>query len=195
MQANILVFDIETKHSFDEVGGRNNLEKLGVSLVCAYDYLISDYLFYMEDEIPKFMERLAKRPMLVGFNSKKFDIAVLQPYAGSFDLSSLPHIDLMESLQKVLGHRLSLQSVAMATLNKGKAGNGMDALVYYREGNWEKLKHYCMEDVKITKEIYEYGAKHGEVLYLSKYGHGKARAPVDWPMPESQPAPSQYDLF
>jgi hypothetical protein len=34
----------------------------------------------------------------------------------------------------------------------------------------EKLKQYCLMDVKITKEIYDYGVKYGRLFYSSPYG-------------------------
>ena len=81
MKANAIVFDIETQKTFDEVGGHKNLDKLMISLLGAYDYLNNEYISYKEDELKFFLERLAKRPLLIGFNSKKFDIPVLKPYA------------------------------------------------------------------------------------------------------------------
>lgn len=194
MPKNIVVFDIETKLSFDEAGGRNNFEKLGVSLIGMYDYLTNKYEAFEENEIDKFVERLFNKPLLVGFNSKKFDIAVLQPYVKNINLTSFDHLDIMEEIQKVLGHRLSLQSVAEATLGVGKSGNGLDALVYYRNGEIEKLKKYCLQDVKITKDVYEFGAKNSQLFYVSKYGNQKSIVKVNWKMPEED-GPSQFALF
>lgn len=195
MPANIVVFDIETKLSFDEVGGRNNLAALGISVLGMYDYLDDSYKIYCENELDAFIERLSKKPMLVGFNSKKFDIPVLKAYAKGFALNSLSHLDIMEEVQKALGHRLSLQSIASATLGLGKTGSGLDALKYFREGNFDKLKKYCLNDVKITKDIYEHGANNKELYYTPKFGTGKARVEVNWSAPNSEAQPSQYDLF
>ena len=195
MPANIVVFDIETKRSFDEVGGARNMAQLGISLLGAYDYSTNQYTSYLENELGSFLERLAKRPKLIGFNSKKFDIPVLQPYAGDFNLSEIPHLDLMEELTNVLGHRVSLQSVATATVGAGKSGSGLDALKYFKEGDFESLRKYCLDDVRLTMEVYEYGANHGEVFYTPKFGSGKARAPINWPKPEDSKPPSQFDLF
>lgn len=175
---NIIVFDIETKHTFDEVGGGRALEKLGISVLGAYDYKTDEYVIYEETELQKFEARLQQKPLLVGFNSRKFDTPVLQAYM-HFDLSkNLPQFDLLEEMVKALGHRVSLDSIASATLGRKKIGHGLDAIKYYRNGEMEKLKKYCLEDVRITRDIYEYGAKNRELFYTSKFGGGKAKAAV-----------------
>lgn len=179
MSRNIVVFDIETKNAFDDVGGRNNLPALEISVLGAYLYSSNEYKIFDEKELPEFEKILQKKPLLVGFNSRRFDTPILQAYM-HFDLKGLAQLDIMEELANILGHRVSLDSVAQATLGRSKTGSGMDAIKYWRNGEIEKLKKYCLEDVRITKEIYEYGAKHGELFYTPKFGTAKGRAPVHW---------------
>ena len=91
--------------------------------------------------------------LVIGFNTKYFDYAVIQPYLKEVIIKSLPSCDLMEDVTNVLGHRLSLDSIAQATLGTQKSGHGLDAIRYFREGNMEKLKSYCLDDVRITRDI------------------------------------------
>ena len=113
-----------------------------------------------------------------------------------FNLSELPHVDIMEELHKTLGHRVSLESVATATLNEGKSGNGLMAIEYYRNGDFENLAKYCLDDVRITKDVYEFGIQNAHVFFTKRYGNGTARVNVDWKSPDAiAPDPSQYDLF
>lgn len=176
---NIIVFDLETQRSFDEVGGRDNFDKLGISVLGAYLYKTDEYAMFEESELKNFEELLVSRPLLVGFNSRRFDCAVLQPYVHT-DLAKMPQLDILEEFVKVAGHRVKLESIAQATLGAGKSGSGLDALEYWHNGEIDKLKRYCMDDVKITREVYEYGAKNGELLFMHKYKRGKARVPVSW---------------
>ncbi len=197
MGKNIIVFDIETKDAFSDVGGRDNFRKLGISVLGAYDYEKGDFIIYEESELGHFAERLQKNPLLVGFNSRRFDVPILQEYI-PFSLSKLPQLDIMEELVKVLGHRVSLDSVAQATLGISKSGSGLDAIRYYREGRMDELKKYCLDDVKITRDIFEYVAKNGELFFTSKYGSGKRRAEVKWQIahPDELKGPDpQQSLF
>ncbi|PIU57928.1 MAG: helicase [Deltaproteobacteria bacterium CG07_land_8_20_14_0_80_38_7] len=179
MAKNIVIFDIETQRSFEEVGGRDNLNKLGISVLGAYLYSSNEYVIFEEKELPEFEKILQKKPLLVGFNSKKFDCTVLQPYM-NFNLKLIPQFDILEEISNTLGHRLSLDSIAKATLKVSKIGSGLDALKYWANGEIDKLKKYCLKDVEITKNVYEYGAANGYLLYTSKYGNTKARVNVNW---------------
>lgn len=195
---NIVVYDLETKHTFDEVGGgRDAVEKLGISVLGAYDYVTDEFLMFEEKELDQFEKRLQDKPLLVGFNNKKFDTPVLQPYM-RFDLKVIPEFDILEELAKILGHRVSLDSVASATLGKTKIGHGLDAIRYYRNGEMDKLKKYCLEDVNITKQVYEYGAEKSELFYTPKFGTGKSRVEVIWTIAhpeEGSEASLQQSLF
>ena len=99
MGQNIIVYDIETKYTFDEVGERENFDKLGISVLGAYDYRSRNYVVYEESELREFELRLMDRPLLVGFNSRRFDTPILQHYI-PFDLGKLPQLDIMEEVMK-----------------------------------------------------------------------------------------------
>ncbi len=191
---NVIVLDLETKFTFDEVGGRDKFDKLGISVAGVYDFETRQFEAIEEKDLKKLEDRLANKPLVVGFNSRRFDMAVLKPYV-HFDPQTLPQLDIMEEIQKVVGHRVSLESVARATLNAGKSGDGLDAIRYYRNGEIDKLKKYCLDDVRITKELYEYGCKHKELFFTDRYGSGKKRVALSWELPVSEPPASQMSLF
>jgi DEAD/DEAH box helicase domain-containing protein len=70
-----------------------------------------------------------------------------------------------------LGFRVKLDSIAEATLGRKKIGHGLEAIKWWRSGDKEKVMQYCLEDVKITKDIYEYALKNGHLKYME---NGKA---------------------
>lgn len=178
-----LVLDLETKKTFDEVGGHHNALKLGVSLVGVYSYARDQFRGFREEGFDELKEWLARADLVIGFNSKNFDFTVLQPYFSNFDLSKLPHLDILEEVVYALGHRLKLETIAQATLGRGKSGDGMDAINFYRTGDWKALEKYCLDDVRITKEIYDYGLAHGHIWYTSEGGREKIK--VRWAQGET----------
>jgi len=192
MPHNQIVLDLETKKSFDEVGGFRNLVDLGVTVVGTYFYGTGRYRAFRENEMTELEEFLSKASRVIGFNVKRFDFPVLQPHLKHIRLNDMPYLDLLEDLEKILGHRVSLQSVATATLNEGKSGSGLDAIQYYRTGDFEKLIKYCLDDVRITKDVFEFGKKLGYVSYLSKDGRNKLNAKVEWKDPVP---PANLSLF
>jgi len=199
-----LVLDLETKRTFDEVGGRNALDKLGISVVGIYRYETDKYECYLENDFGKLQNLLIDSSLIIGFNHIWFDMPVLQPYL-SIDVKKLPCFDIMQDMQNILGHRIGLDAIASATLGQGKIGSGLDAIRYYREGRWEELKEYCLKDVEVTKQVLDYGIKNKRVQFKSKYGGNVKEVNVNWAAYgpkkaahlkiQAEPEPAQYKLF
>ncbi|MFH1801105.1 MAG: ribonuclease H-like domain-containing protein [Candidatus Omnitrophota bacterium] len=178
---NILVLDVETQKSFKEIGKSKamSLSKLKISVVCVYDFLTGKYAFYEEKDIMKFEQRLQAADLLVGFNIQRFDLPVLQPYLFK-TVDQFPVLDLLDDIEKARGHRASLDSIARATIKEGKSGDGVEALTLFKEGRMEELKKYCMDDVRLTKNIYEYGCREGKIYFTSTWDFKTHEIPVDW---------------
>lgn len=158
-----VVFDIETENIFQEVGS-NDPTALDISIVGAYDSATDTYESYAVQELPKLWPVIEQADTLVGYNSDHFDIPLLNKYYPG-DLTHIKSIDLMAEIRNVLGRRLKLDSVAEATLKVNKTGHGLEALEWWRNGEEEKVRKYCLDDVRITKELYEYMLKNKEVNY------------------------------
>lgn len=178
MTPRTIVFDIETQREFAEVGGAQNRHLLGVAIIGYYDSLEDRYIALEERDVLAFGKVLKSADLVVGFNSEHFDLPVLQPYL-PFDVAKLPSLDLMRELERVLGHRVSLDACAEATLGKKKSGDGLQALRWFREGKVEQVKAYCLDDVRLTRELYEYGCANGEVFFTGKQGERRV-VPVTW---------------
>ncbi|HPR63577.1 MAG TPA: ribonuclease H-like domain-containing protein [Thermoanaerobaculia bacterium] len=173
-----VVFDLETKRSFAEVGGRDRMQDLGISLGVVYDFSDDTYHVYRDDEIEGLVRHLLRASLLIGFNVDGFDIPVLGPYL-PVPAPRFKTLDLMGEAKKPLGFRPSLNKLAGATLGESKAGDGLEALRWYREGRWDDLIHYCKEDVRITRDLYLYGRDHGYLLFPERDGQ-IVRVPVNW---------------
>lgn len=173
-----IVLDIETQKGFHDVD-RKKLHLLKVSVACIYDSKTNTYLAFEEKEMSRLEEALKQADLIIGFNIRDFDFEVLAPYFMT-PIKNFPVLDLLVEFEKVRGHRISLQSLAQATLQTSKSGSGWDALQLFKDGKIEELKKYCMDDVKITKDIYEYGLKHGKVLFISNRDYQTHEVPIAW---------------
>ena len=173
-----VILDVETQKGFNEVD-RKKLHLLKVSVACLYDSRTNQYLSFEEKEMLKFEEYLKKADLLIGFNIRDFDMEVLSPYLIT-PIKNFPVLDILVEFEKVRGHRISLQSVAQATIGESKSGSGLDAIKYFQEGRMDELKKYCLDDVRITKEVYEYGLKHGKINFVSNRDYQKYEVPVNW---------------
>ena len=175
---NFVVLDLETQKGFNEVD-RKKLHLLKVSVACIYDSATDKYLAFEEKELSKMEDYLRKTDLIVGFNIRDFDFEVLQPYMLT-SLKTLPILDILVEFEKVRGHRISLQSVAQATLKSSKSGSGLDAIHHFKEGRMDELKKYCFDDVRITREVYEYGLKHKKILFISNRDYQTYEVAMNW---------------
>ena len=186
MAKDVIVFDLETKKEFAEIGGRDHPELLGVSVLGAYSYLKDKYFVYEESELPEFEKMLKDAGLLIGFNIKSFDLPVLQPYVG-FDLKQIPVLDLMDAVVLATGFRVSLDNLAKNTLGLAKSADGLEALEWFRQGRIQEVKDYCLKDVEVTKKLYESGRDSGRIKFVSRQSPEAVSISVSWPksLPES----------
>ena len=159
-----IVFDIETSNTFQDVASTDPTA-LDLSVVCIYDYETDKYQSFTKETLSELWPIFEKADMIIGFNSDHFDIPILNKYY-SGDLTKIKSLDLMKDIKKSLGRRIKLDTIAEATLGRNKTGHGLEALVWWRNGEKQKVIDYCMEDVKITKDIYEYALKNKSLKYL-----------------------------
>lgn len=172
-----LFLDVETIKTFDAVGGYFP-EKLGVSFTGAIERLgfpdtgggVETRYELFEKDLPKLWPVLEQVDLIIGFNLDGFDLPALSPYYRG-DIKKLPTLDLLTLVKDKLGHRLSLDALAKETLGVQKSGVGLDAIKYYETKQFTKLAQYCMRDVEITRDLYDYSRQHGKLKYLNHWNN------------------------
>ena len=176
---NAVFFDLETQNLFQDVGGRDHIEKLRVACAVTWSTQRNAHAVYWENDVPALIEELKSATRIIGFNLRGFDYKVLQPYSPETRFASLPTLDLLSELYKTLGFRISLDSIAGATLGETKTADGVQSVAWFRAGQLEKIAEYCKVDVDITRRVYEFGRDKGHIFYRSKLG-GKLKVDVKW---------------
>jgi DEAD/DEAH box helicase domain-containing protein len=176
---NIVYFDLETQKSAEEVGGWHNIREMRMSIGVTYSTVRGEYKIYGERDVNQLIEELRRADLVVGFNSQRFDYAVLQGHNDFFDHEQVPTLDIMVDLQSKLQHRLSLDSVAHATFGVEKTSEGLQAIRWFREGRMLDIAEYCCFDVKITRMVHEFGRANRQIYFTNKFGK-KIAVPVTW---------------
>lgn len=191
-----LVLDVETKHTFDEVGGFFP-DRLGISFVgvCVREGSSGsgEMMGFFEDDLPKLFPLLERADVVIGFNVDGFDMPTFTSYYKG-DIGSIPTLDLMLKIKDSVGHRIGLDAVAQETLGVGKTGDGLDAIKYFRTGQFDKLKDYCLQDVAVTRDIYDYGLSKGAVKFRNKWNR-LIECPVDFSFTPQKNAGVQMSLI
>jgi DEAD/DEAH box helicase domain-containing protein len=175
---NDLFLDLETQKSIQEVGGRDNIRLLRMSVGVTFSTAINEFRSYTEKDVPTLIADLKAADRVIGFNLLKFDYPVLKFYTQE-RLSDLPTLDLLEDIYNKLGFRLGLDALASATFGANKSADGLAAIRWFREGKIDQLIAYCRDDVAITKQLFEAGRDKGFVQYVDRDGRTK-RINVTW---------------
>jgi|SRR3989344_8322832 len=158
-----VVFDIETKNFFNDVG-KNDPALLDIALVAIHDSETNSYSSYLEEDLAKLWSILERADILIGFNSDHFDIPLLNKYYPG-DLTKIKSIDILQEIKNVYGRRMRLDQLAEGTLSKNKSGGGADAMDWWKLGDIERVRAYCIDDVKLTKELYDYALSNNKLIF------------------------------
>ena len=198
-----VIFDTETKKFFDEFTGYD-ASKLGVSITSVYFRTLDENLKEIEGKMQSFWERdfgemfklFEKADRIIGFNSIGFDVPALSPYLPSH-WPKLKHFDILAEIKKVEGKRMSLDSLAKATLSSTKNDSGENAIKYWNEGTPEalaKLKKYCEMDVALTRDIYDFAIKNKYLKYKNFWNEIN-EVKLDFSYPQISTSILQNSLF
>lgn len=172
----LVVLDLETKKLFHEVkNGKHEL--LEVSVCGIYDGATDSLKAFLEAELSEIWPILENADLIVGYNIKKFDYRVLSPYYKG-DLYKLATLDLYEVVKENLGFALPLDALAHATLGVRKSGSGLKAVKLFKEGRIGELKDYCLDDVKITRDLFFYAKDKGHLKFFD-FANTLKEIPVD----------------
>ncbi len=172
-----IYYDLETQLSAVEVGGWNNIQAMRISIAvtwCERDL----FRLWDEETAGRLIDYLSGFGSVVSFNGDRFDSVVLSRYGGVSAINQ-HSFDVLVDLSRRLGHRVSLDAVAQATLGVGKTADGMIALKWWKEKEIDLLAEYCRQDVQVLKDVVQYGRAHGHVKYSDRYG-GTRSVNVEW---------------
>jgi DEAD/DEAH box helicase domain-containing protein len=203
MQSFEVIFDTETKKFFDETTGYD-ASKLGVSITSVYSRTLDDdyneiegkMQSFWEADFPEMFKLFEKADRIIGFNSIGFDIPALSPYLPPHWPKLTTHFDILDEIRKVEGKRVSLDSIAKATLGSTKNDSGENAIKYWLAGDPEsltKLRVYCEMDVEITTRIYDHVMKNKTLKYID-FWNETHEVKLDFSYPPPEPV-SQSSLF
>lgn len=165
-----IYMDAETQRVADEVqGGWENIRAFGLSVAVTWD-AANGYREWYEMDAGRLIGELRAFDRIVTFNGLRFDLEVLSAYG---DVSELRRksLDLLQDLKRRLGFRVSLQSLAQATLGKAKTASGLDAVKWWRSADpalRQRVVDYCRMDVEILREVVAHGRREGFVKIPSQ---------------------------
>ncbi|MBU1920459.1 DEAD/DEAH box helicase, partial [bacterium] len=165
----VVVFDLETQLSADEVGGWNQARQMRVATGVVWDSRADEFFVYDESQTEELIEHLKRADLVVGYNCMRFDYEVLRGYTFE-NLRLLPTLDLLDVVTKARGGRLKLDSLGKATFGLGKTADGLQSLQWFKEGKLDLIIEYCKQDVALTRDLLLFALKNGYLFYSHRQG-------------------------
>jgi uncharacterized protein YprB with RNaseH-like and TPR domain len=190
-----LVFDIETQNIFQDVGS-NNPADLDIAVVGIYDYESNKYETFTQEEFPKMWPYFQRAELLITFTGEHFDIPLLNKYykkENLGDLKEIKSLDVLKEIRAQYGRRMKLDQIAEGTFGVNKSGIGFDAVRWWNEGKIDEIRKYCLDDVKITKDVYEFAMKNKKLMF--KEGPFTKEIKLDTKHWEPEPEVKTKSLF
>lgn len=176
----IAIFDTEIKNVIDNVNVTwKTHDKMGVSVLVIFDYETMRYRVFEDRNIHEGLDILTTHDLVSGFNTVKFDWELLKAsYPDYFanhgaklskDYDVLREIWISKGLDPDTfvpythgGYKLD--DVAFETLGLRKTGDGAQAPHLYQQARIAELHDYCIQDVRVEKELFEFAVKYGYVV-------------------------------
>ena len=125
------------------------------------------------DLLRQFWRTIRPDDYLIGHNLLGFDLPYIQARSvvckvkasSSFDLRRYSTASVYDTMQVWANWDRQrfpkLETLAAALGFEGKAGSGDQVVKWYEANDWQRIKDYCMQDVRLTREVYrrfkEYG--------------------------------------
>ncbi len=162
----VVVWDLETQRTFEEVGGRKPWE-LGLAVAVAWRSDRNTFEAFRATESRDLIKLLRGAVLLVGYNTIDFDVRVMEPHGLNKRLwGELRHLDLFDKIRSATDAWPKLDDVARCTLGRGKSGRGLESVSWFRAGQIDRVIEYCARDVELTRDLY-WTALQGATLHFT----------------------------
>jgi len=170
-------FDLETRKHAKELhpdtdAGWEALRRGegGISALAIFDSAEDWTYLYDDHTIQAAARHLESFDCVVGFCSSKFDVPAIEGVLGR-SLALRRHEDLYVNIVQAAAHRgivgasgdFKLDTIARLNLGRTKVEHGEHAPELARKGQWARLFHYCMDDVRLTRDIFRLIRSRGSI--------------------------------
>lgn len=179
-----VVFDIECREDVDMKRNHfSQAQHLGIAVACAQSYDGEFKDFVHDHSAGRLVNYLAAFDYVITYNGIGFDYPLLGGcFLDEYDLRAPKiienlfkgrTIDLCKDFHEAVGARVSLNNVAIPTLNIQKSMDGGLAPSNFRKGKILEVIQYCRHDVHMTHELFKKACAGETLKVLNKEGQTK----------------------
>ena len=197
----VLALDIETENYSWEVGGWDRTHLFEPTVVATWDgseaHLFSKNALTVEGATlhplhPRDIgEHLLKHTeaggVIVGHNIAGFDLPVLRDALDCHEAGALLGKqdtcvrDTARLFRSAAKHAVALEELCKHTLGAGKSGmSSIEAPAAWREGRFDEVAKYCLDDARLAYDLYAHGCSDGFVKARSRDTGAVVEIEVAW---------------
>lgn len=187
----LIVYDVELCDVVRKKEDWKRINQDWFGSAVAYSYRKNQYFFFLHKSSLPSLKALLHNSYTISFNGINFDSKVIlgrerivSLYNGwktgvvirdgatkwmEYDLFTQCLKGIFKSDNDLIASKrispggCKLGDIASATLNIGKSGNPADAPILYKQRKFDTLLAYNLQDVRVTKALFEYVIRHGSV--------------------------------
>lgn len=161
----MLFLDTELQTTVEEAGGWKAAKSGEAGLAAAITVDSSGRVrIYDAATIEDLAVEVEDADTVVTFNGTGFDLPLIAAVAGR-SVRPRCHIDLLSVVTRGIKEKgWTLDEICQRTLGYGKSKRGAMAPALAKAGRWGELFDYCLQDVYLTKELYEFIKANGFVV-------------------------------
>jgi len=175
----ILVLDLQTRRSFEDVGGKKAIHDMGIAVATVYQNFTDQISHFFEDDHERLILELKNSSVIFGISLNKFIFRLLNHFA-NFDLNSLPNIDLINCFKQQLHTHDPLQGLFLGTLGRKKFFyNETHSPKLFKLDKLDEIKLIGKQNVEDLNRLLQFGLHNGYVYFLDAKGL-RWKIAVDW---------------
>lgn len=174
-----IILDVESAKTVEQVGGWGNVGKLGIGVAAVFREYQESYRLYGSGDWLALRQTILNADEICGYNIWGFDLPliwemgkkefwqsdiakVIRPKV--YDLFRLVCLGLGRTPDSPPPAGFDCDTLAMETLGEGKTEDGKEAPLMYQRGEFCRLHTYCMNDVRLERNLVTFAKRHGYLL-------------------------------
>lgn len=165
----VYVIQAQPQRTYDDVGGKKNISRMGIAFVALYDYQNDRIAVYSEAEVMACIDAITGAYRLVGCHLEKFVFPLLAGYQ-SFDLNRIERIDMLDEVSRKIGRKTELDDLLFSTLEIKRPTDPMKMARLFQHGQVEQVKETTIQIAKDLAAIYRHGKEKGYVFINGPFG-------------------------
>jgi DEAD/DEAH box helicase domain-containing protein len=175
--SNSIYLSVEALRTSEEVGGWDNIHKMGLAVGVTYCPQTCRLRIFEEDQAAELVRLLNAADLVVGHNCRRFDLTVLKAY-GPIKVKPSRCLDLLVEFQKAKGHLIVLESLLSGTLGLQGLPDATQRRLWIKTGQTTRAVEACCQTVLGLERLHRYALRNEGVYFRDRFGK-RVRARLD----------------